>query len=90
MYAGYAEGVDLRGLVAIVGKDALSERDRLFLEFADLFEDRFVRQGHDEDRSIEDSLDLGWELLATLPEDQLTRIDREMIHKYHPNYRKKE
>jgi V/A-type H+-transporting ATPase subunit B len=88
MYAGYAEGVDLRGLVAIVGKDALSERDQLFLEFADLFEGRFVRQGHDEDRSIEDSLDLGWELLSSLPEDQLTRIDRDLIRKYHPKYRK--
>jgi len=88
MYAGYAEGNDLRGLVAIVGKDALSERDRLLLEFADLFENRFVRQGHDEDRSIEDSLDLGWELLATLPEEQLVRIDRDTIRKYHPKYRK--
>ena len=88
MYAGYAEGVDLRGLVAIVGKDALSERDQLFLEFADLFEGRFVRQGHDEDRSIADSLDLGWELLSSLPEDQLTRIDRDLIRKYHPKYRK--
>jgi len=90
MYAGYAEGNDLRGLVAIVGKDALSERDRLFLEFADLFENRFVRQGHDEDRTIEESLDLGWELLATLPEEQLGRIDRDTIQKYHPKYRKKE
>ena len=90
MYAGYAEGVDLRGLVAIVGKDALSERDQRFLEFADLFENRFVRQGHDEDRSIADSLNLGWELLSSLPEEQLTRIDRDLIQKYHPNYRKKE
>ena len=90
MYAGYAEGVDLRGLVAIVGKDALSERDQRFLEFADMFEDRFVRQGHDEDRSIADSLNLGWELLSSLPEEQLTRIDRELIQKYHPKYRKKE
>jgi V/A-type H+-transporting ATPase subunit B len=84
MYAGYAEGNDLRGLVAIVGKDALSERDRLLLEFADLFENRFVRQGYDEDRTIEDTLTLGWELLATLPVDQLTRIDRDLINKYHP------
>ncbi|MCK4269947.1 MAG: V-type ATP synthase subunit B, partial [Methanogenium sp.] len=90
MYAAYAEGNDLRGLVAIVGKDALSERDRAFLEFADLFENRFVRQGHDEDRTIEESLDLGWELLATLPEEQLNRIDRDLIRKYHPKYRKKE
>ncbi len=87
MYAGYAEGNDLRGLVAIVGKDALSERDRLLLEFADLFESRFVRQGYDEDRSIEDTLNLAWDLLATLPVEQLTRIDRELINKYHPKFR---
>jgi len=90
MYAGYAEGNDLRGLVAIVGKDALSERDQLLLEFADHFENRFVRQGHDEDRSIEESLDLGWELLATLPEELLVRIDRDLIRKFHPKYRSKE
>jgi V/A-type H+-transporting ATPase subunit B len=87
MYAGYAEGNDLRGLVAIVGKDALSERDRLLLEFADLFENRFVRQGYDEDRTIEDTLNLGWELLSTLPVEQLTRIDRELITKYHPKFK---
>ena len=87
MYAGYAEGNDLRGLVAIVGKDALSERDRLLLEFADLFENRFVRQGYDEDRTIEDTLNLGWDLLATLPVEQLTRIDRDLINKYHPKFR---
>ena len=87
MYAGYAEGNDLRGLVAIVGKDALSERDRLLLEFADLFENRFVRQGYDEDRTIEDTLNLGWDLLSTLPVEQLTRIDRDLINKYHPKFR---
>ncbi|QSZ67653.1 ATP synthase subunit B [Methanofollis aquaemaris] len=88
LYAGYAEGKDLRGLVAIVGKDALSERDRGFLEFADLFEGQFVRQGIDEDRSIERTLDVGWELLSTLPVEQLVRIDRDLIKKYHPLYRK--
>ncbi|WP_321506020.1 ATP synthase subunit B [uncultured Methanoregula sp.] len=87
MYAGYAEGNDLRGLVAIVGKDALSERDRLLLEFADLFENRFVRQGYDEDRTIDDTLNLGWELLATLPVEQLTRIDRDLINKFHPKFK---
>ena len=87
MYAGYAEGNDLRGLVAIVGKDALSERDRLLLEFADLFENRFVRQGYDEDRTIEDTLNLGWELLSSLPVEQLTRIDRDLINKYHPKFK---
>ena len=73
--------------MAIVGKDALSERDRLLLEFADLFENRFVRQGYDEDRTIEDTLNLGWELLSTLPVEQLTRIDRDLINKYHPRFK---
>ena len=84
MYAGYAEGNDLRGLVAIVGKDALSERDRLLLEFAEHFENKFVRQGYDEDRTIADTLNIGWDLLSTLPVEQLTRIDRDLINKYHP------
>ncbi len=87
LYALYAEGRDLRGLVAIVGKDALSARDLAVLEFADHFENRFVRQGRDEDRSIERTLDLGWELLATVPEEILTRIDQETLDKFHPKHR---
>ncbi len=89
LYAAYAEGKDLRGLVAIVGKDALSDRDKKFLEFADMFEDRFVRQGSDENRDIETTLDIGWELLAELPEAQLTRIDNKYIQKYHPAHKAK-
>jgi V/A-type H+-transporting ATPase subunit B len=88
-YAAYAEGRDLRGLVAIVGKDALSERDRKFLEFADLFERRLVRQGREEDRDIETTLNLMWDLLASIPENQLTRIDRKWIEKYHPAHKPK-
>ena len=89
MYSGYAEGVDLRGLVAIVGKDALSERDQKFLEFADAFENKFVRQGSDEDRTIAQTLDIGWNMFTQLPESELEkRIDRDLIKKYHPNYRK--
>ncbi|MEM0449809.1 MAG: V-type ATP synthase subunit B [Methanomassiliicoccales archaeon] len=88
-YAAYAEGRDLRGLVAIVGKDALSERDRKFLDFADLFERRLVRQGREEDRDIETTLNLMWDLLSTLPENQLTRIDRKWIEKYHPAHKAK-
>jgi V/A-type H+-transporting ATPase subunit B len=87
-YAAYAEGRDLRGLVAIVGKDALSERDRKFLDFADLFERRIVRQGREEDRDIATTLDMMWEILATIPENQLTRIDRKWIEKYHPAHKK--
>lgn len=82
LYASYAEGKDLRGLVAIVGKDSLSEKDRKFLDFADAFEDRFVRQGLEEDRSIIDSLEVSWDLLRELDEDQLTRIDRKYLETY--------
>jgi V/A-type H+-transporting ATPase subunit B len=88
MYAGYAEGRDLRGLVAIVGKEALSERDTKLLEFADLFEDKFVRQGRNENRTIEDTLEIGWQILTHLPENQLGRIDNKYIQKYHPAHRK--
>jgi len=85
MYALYAEGRDLRGLVAIVGEEALSERDRNFLKFADLFEDKFVRQGKNEDRGIkEGTLDMSWKLLGTIPKEDLTRISNDMKDKYYP------
>jgi V/A-type H+-transporting ATPase subunit B len=82
LYAAYAEGKDLRGLVAIVGKESLSEKDRKLLDFADVFEDRVVRQRHEEDRSIEDTLGIAWDILKTLNKDQLTRIDRKYQEKY--------
>ena len=83
IYAAYAEGRDLRGLVAIVGEESLSERDRRLLKFAAEFEDKFVRQKRDEDRSIQDTLDLGWQLLGALPENELTRLSPELKEKYH-------
>ena len=82
LYAAYAEGRDLRALVAVVGEEALTERDRRYLDFADAFEQRFVNQGRDEDRPIERTLDLGWELLSMLPEDELTRVDPRFLSKY--------
>ena len=82
LYAAYAEGRDLRGLVAIVGEEALSERDKKFLKLAAEFEERFVRQKRDEDRSIFETLDLGWELLGILPPNELTRISPELKKKF--------
>ena len=82
LYAAYAEGKDLRGLVAIVGKESLSEKDRKLLDFADIFEDRVVRQRHEEDRSIEDTLAIAWDILKSLSRDQLNRIDRKYQEKY--------
>jgi V/A-type H+-transporting ATPase subunit B len=87
-YAGYAEGRDLRGLVAIVGKDALTERDRKLLDFADIFEQEFVRQGREEDREVVQTLEIAWSLLSHLDESMLTKIDRETMEAYHPAHRK--
>jgi V/A-type H+-transporting ATPase subunit B len=87
-YAAYAEGRDVRNLVAVVGEEALTERDRRFLKFADAFEKEFVVQDRDENRSIEETLDLGWRLLTILEEGELKRIDEEHIKKYHPNHKK--
>ena len=74
--------------MAIVGKEALSERDKKFLEFADLFERQFVTQGRNENRTIIDTLEIGWKILAHLPETALGRIDNKYIQKYHPAHRK--
>ena len=82
-YSAYAEGRDVRSLVAVVGEEALSERDRLNLRFADVFEERFVNQGVDENRTIEQTLDLGWELLSMLPEGELKRIDEKYVKQYY-------
>jgi V/A-type H+-transporting ATPase subunit B len=87
LYAAYAEGRDLRDLVAVVGEEALTEKDRKYLEFADRFEREFVSQGKDEDRPIEKTLDIGWDLLSILPERELKRIKEEFIKKYHPKYK---
>ncbi|MBA2846935.1 V/A-type H+-transporting ATPase subunit B [Methanococcus maripaludis] len=83
-YAAYAEGRGLRDLVAVVGEEALTERDRSFLKFADAFENSIVTQGVDEDRSIEETLDYVWDLLTILPREELKRVSDELIEKYLP------
>ncbi len=83
MYAAYAQGRDLRRLVAIVGEEALSDSDRRYLRFADDFEKRIVGQG-EVGRTIEETLDLSWELMSGLPMSELKRV-RDFIPKYHPN-----
>ncbi len=83
LYAFYAEGVDLRRLVAIIGEEALSETDRLFLKFADEFEEAFLNQG-EENRDIEETLETGWNLLSLLPSTELKRIKLEYVEKYYP------
>src|SRR5579864_6674816 len=82
LYASYAQGKDVRALSAIVGEEALSETDRKFLQVADRFEKMFVRQGVNEDRSIEQTLDLGWQVIEPLSDSEIKRIKPEMIEKY--------
>lgn len=91
LYAAYAQGKELRGLVAIVGEDALNERDLQLLKFADIFEDKFLRQSRDEDRSIDEgTLDLAWDLLSNIDTKFLVRLDQKWIDKYHPGEKKGE
>ncbi|WP_423743622.1 ATP synthase subunit B (plasmid) [Haladaptatus sp. SPP-AMP-3] len=84
MYAAYAQGEDLRDLVNIVGREALSERDNQYLDFADQFETEFLDQGFNTNRSIEETLTIGWDLLSMLPKEELNRIDEEFIEEYYP------
>ncbi len=83
MYAAYAEGEDLRDLVNIVGREALSERDNRFLDFADAFEAEFVDQSFRTNREIDDTLEVGWDLLSMLPEEELNRIDEDLIAEFY-------
>ncbi|MGA2461056.1 MAG: V-type ATP synthase subunit B [Candidatus Bathyarchaeia archaeon] len=87
LYYAYAEGRAFRDLVAVVGEEALSSRDKIYLKFADDFERRFIGQGEYENRDIEKTLDLGWDLLAALPESELKRVDPATIKQFHPKYR---
>ncbi|MEJ2465697.1 MAG: V-type ATP synthase subunit B [Candidatus Thiodiazotropha sp.] len=83
LYALYARALETRNLASIIGADELSARDRRYLEFADAFEARFVQQGEDEDRSIEETLNLAWDLLSSFPPQALTRVSETEMAKYH-------
>ncbi len=82
LFAAYARGKEAKELAVILGEGALTEEDRAFAKFADEFEDKYVRQGEYEDRTIEQTLDLGWELLTMLPMKELKRVRDEFKEKY--------
>ncbi len=86
-FAAYARGRDLRGLMSIVGKEALSAKDRKYLEFADVFEREIISQGKEERRTIDDTLGRMWKAVSALPVEELTRIDEKYIKKYHSSVR---
>ena len=82
LFAAYSRGKDAKELMTILGEAALSDDDKLFAEFADEFEKTYVNQGNSTNRSIEETLDLGWKLLSILPRAELKRVKPEMIEKY--------
>ncbi len=84
LFAAYARGKDARELSTILGESALSEVDRIYARFAEEFERKYVSQGYQTDRSIEETLSVGWELLSMLPRTELKRIKEEYIDKYLP------
>ena len=84
LFAAYSRGKEAKELAVILGEAALSEMDRLYAKFADEFEKQYVSQGYDTNRSIEETLDLGWKLLSLLPRSELKRIRDDMLDKYLP------
>ncbi len=90
LFAAYARGNEAKELSAILGEAALTDTDKLYAKFADEFEKRYVNQGFDTDRSIEETLDIGWELLKILPRSELKRIKTTLLDKYLPEDKKGE
>jgi V/A-type H+/Na+-transporting ATPase subunit B len=85
LFAAYARGKESKELMAILGEAALSEVDKLYAKFADEFEKEYVSQGYETDRTIEETLQTGWNLLTILPRGELKRIRDEYLDKYLPN-----
>ncbi len=84
LFASYSKVKTIRNLAAIIGEEELSDLDKLYLKFGDEMEARFFSQGEYEDRSIDETLDLGWKILGILPRDELYRISDELIEKFMP------
>lgn len=83
VFALYAEGKELRGLVAIVGEEALSDRDKRKLKFAELFENKFLQQGMHEDRDFLTTMNIAWEIMGIIPREELVKIDNNLKDKYY-------
>lgn len=82
LFAAYARGREVRELLTVLGEGALTDLDRIYLKFANLFETRYLMQGEEENRTVYETLDLAWELLSILPREELKRIKDELIDKY--------
>ncbi|MFQ9952370.1 MAG: V-type ATP synthase subunit B, partial [Clostridium sp.] len=78
-----AKVMDARSLASVIGEEELSPTDKKYLEFGRLFESKFITQDFHENRSMEQSLNLGWELLSTLPREELDRVDDKLLDQYY-------
>ncbi len=85
LFASYAKTQEARSLASVIGEEELSKKDKRYIKFGKLFESKFITQGFRENRSIEESLDLGWEILGTLPRIDLDRVPEEILDKYYVN-----
>jgi V/A-type H+-transporting ATPase subunit B len=85
LFSAYARGKEAKELSAILGESALTESDKIFAKFAGEFEKRYINQGFETDRTIEETLNIGWELLSMLPVSELKRVRVEYIEKYLKN-----
>ena len=83
LFASYAKVIDARSLASVIGEEELSPIDKKYIEFGKQFESMFVNQGNTENRTIEQSLDLGWKLLSNLPKSELDRVDDKLLDKYY-------
>lgn len=83
LFASYAKVQDARALASVIGEDELSDTDKQYIEFGKRFESRFLAQRHDENRTMEQTLELGWELLSCLPKSELDRVDAEMLAEHY-------
>ena len=85
LFAAYAKVQDARSLASVIGEEELSDTDRAYLRFGRIFEENFLNQGFDENRTMDETLDLGWDLLCSLPKSELDRIDEKLLNeKYDP------
>ena len=83
LFAAYARGKEAKELMVVLGEAALTDMDKLYAKFADEFEQKYVSQGYDTDRDIEETLDIGWKLLSILPRSELKRIDNKYLDQYY-------
>ena len=83
LFSAYAKVGEARNLASVIGEDELSPIDKKYLEFGKAFEERYIGQGPNENRTIEETLDLGWELLRILPKEELDRVDTKILDVYY-------